>query len=245
LKGCLPSVALAKEGKVERLKGLDVIYEDEAVVVVDKPAGVYVHPSPGHETGTLVEALLSRYPEMAKVGGRGREGVVHRLDAGTSGVMIFARTQPAYRKLRADFESHARIEKTYLAVLHGAPKAKTGRLETTIGRKPWDAKRMAANVPDGVRAVTNWTVLAKKGGLSLVEFVIETGRMHQIRVHAAHLGCPLVGDDLYGDPARDARLRVCPRRPLLHAVTLAFDHPVTGRRMEFSAEPPSDLVHVI
>lgn len=224
---------------------MTVLYEDDAVVVVDKPAGVYVHPSPGHETGTLVEALLRRYPEMARVGGPGREGVVHRLDAGTSGVMVFARTQQAYRKLRADFESHVRIEKTYLAVLHGAPRARSGRLETTIGRKPWDAKRMAVDVPGGVRAVTNWTVLAKKGGLSLVEFVIETGRMHQIRVHAAHLGCPIVGDDLYGDAVRDGRLRVRPRRPLLHAVTLAFDHPKTGRRMAFSSEPPPDIVHAI
>jgi 23S rRNA pseudouridine1911/1915/1917 synthase len=165
---------------------------------------------------------------MYGCGSRERPGVVHRLDIGTSGVMVFAKTPRAYRALREAFESHGRIRKTYLAVLHGAPKTKTGRIENTIGRKPWDSKRMAVDVPDGKRAVSEWTVLAKKSGVSLVEFVIETGRTHQIRVHAADLGCPIVGDELYGDAAKDRRLRVRPTRALLHAVMLSFPHPANG-----------------
>ncbi len=222
-----------------------ILFEDADILVVNKPTGTYVHPSPGHETGALTDALVARRPAMATVGSRERPGVVHRLDAETSGVMVFAKTDRAYRALRKAFESHARVEKTYLAVLHGAPKTKTGTLETTIGKKPWDPRRMAADVPGGRRAVTHWTVLARRGPVALVEFVIETGRTHQIRVHAAHLGCPLVGDALYGDVAKDRRLRVKPTRQLLHAVELSFPHPVDGRRLTFAAEPPPDIVHAV
>lgn len=225
------------------MRGPDILFEDPDILVVDKPAGMFVHPSPGHETGTLTDALLKRCPSMAGVGSAERPGVVHRLDADTSGVMVFAKTQRAYLKLRELFESHRDIRKTYLAVCHGAPTPKEGRLETTIGRKPWDAKRMAVDVPDGKRAVTEWTVLGRQGPVALVEFRIETGRTHQIRVHAAHLGHPLAGDPLYGDAAKDRRLRTRPVRTLLHAVELSFPHPVTGRRLTFAAEPPADILY--
>ena len=225
------------------MRGPDILFEDPDILVVDKPAGMFVHPSPGHETGTLTDALLKRCPSMAGVGSAERPGVVHRLDADTSGVMVLAKTQRAYLKLRELFESHRDIRKTYLAVCHGAPTPKEGRLETTIGRKPWDAKRMAVDVPDGKRAVTEWTVLGRQGPVALVEFRIETGRTHQIRVHAAHLGHPLAGDPLYGDAAKDRRLRTRPVRPLLHAVELSFPHPVTGRRLTFAAEPPADILY--
>ena len=225
------------------MRGPDILFEDPDILVVDKPAGMYVHPSPGHETGTLTDALLKRCPSMAGVGSAERPGVVHRLDADTSGVMVLAKTQRAYLKLRELFESHRDIRKTYLAVCHGAPTPKEGRLETTIGRKPWDAKRMAVDVPDGKRAVTEWTVLGRQGPVALVEFRIETGRTHQIRIHAAHLGHPLVGDPLYGDAAKDRRLRTRPVRTLLHAVELSFPHPVTGRRLTFAAEPPADILY--
>ena len=223
--------------------GPDILFEDPDILVVDKPAGMFVHPSPGHETGTLTDALLKRCPSMAGVGSAERPGVVHRLDADTSGVMVLAKTQRAYLKLRELFESHRDIRKTYLAVCHGAPTPKEGRLETTIGRKPWDAKRMAVDVPDGKRAVTEWTVLGRQGPVALVEFRIETGRTHQIRVHAAHLGHPLAGDPLYGDAAKDRRLRTRPVRTLLPAVELSFPHPVTGRRLTFAAEPPADILY--
>ena len=225
------------------MRGPDILFEDPDILVVDKPAGMFVHPSPGHETGTLTDALLKRCPSMAGVGSAERPGVVHRLDADTSGVMVLAKTQRAYLKLRELFESHRDIRKTYLAVCHGARTPKEGRLETTIGRKPWDAKRMAVDVPDGKRAVTEWTVLGRQGPVALVEFRIKTGRTHQIRVHAAHLGHPLAGDPLYGDAAKDRRLRTRPVRTLLHAVELSFPHPVTGQRLTFAAEPPADILY--
>ncbi len=224
---------------------VEILFEDAAILVVNKPAGRYVHPSPGHETGTLTDALVAHCPSMATVGSRERPGIVHRLDAETSGVMVFAKTPRAYHALRTVFESHTEVKKTYLAVLHGAPKTKTGTVETTIGKKPWDPHRMAVNVPDGRRALTHWTLLARRGPVALVEFVIETGRTHQIRLHAAHIGCPLVGDALYGDPVKDRHLRVRPTRHLLHAVALSFPHPVTGHSLTFAAEPPADIVYSV
>lgn len=223
----------------------DVIFEDDDIVVVDKPAGMIVHSAPGHAGNSLADYLAKTRPGMYGCGSRERPGVVHRLDIGTSGVMVFAKTPRAYRALREAFESHERIRKTYLAVLHGAPKTRTGRIENTIGRKPWDSKRMAVDVPDGKRAVSEWTVLAKKMGVSLVEFMIETGRTHQIRVHAAHLGCPIVGDELYGDSVKDRRLRVKPARILLHAVEISFSHPVSRKVVTFASPPPADIVYSV
>ena len=181
------------------MKNLEILHEDHDILVVNKPAGIVVHRAPGYPDGTLCDLLLERYPDMAGVGSVERPGVVHRLDRETSGVMVFARTQRAYLALRRAFESHETVKKTYLAVLHGAPKPTTGTLRTLIGRKPFDAKRMAVVERDGRLAITHWTVLSRHGGLALVEFVIETGRTHQIRVHAAHLGHPIAGDSLYGD----------------------------------------------
>jgi len=215
---------------------LEIIHEDDDIIVVNKPAGRYVHPSPGHERGTLTEELVRLRPALRTVGSVERPGVVHRLDAGTSGVMVFAKNRRAYLKLRACFESHTRLRKTYLAVVQGRPPQPAGTLETTIGRKPWDPRRMACDVPDGKRAVTHWTVLGHHNGRSLVEFVIETGRTHQIRVHAAHLGCPIVGDDLYGQKGDRGRL-------LLHAVEISFPHPATGKTVTFAAPPPPDIIY--
>lgn len=209
---------------------LDVIYEDADIVVVDKPAGAIVHPAPGHETGSLAEELARRYPDMAGVGSAERPGVVHRLDIGTSGVMVFARNRRAYVALRRQFESHETVRKTYLAVVHGSPKPKSGTIDTPVGR-------------DRLSATTHWQVLGRHDGVSLVEFRIDTGRMHQIRIHAAELGCPIVGDATYGDAAKDRRLRNRPGRPLLHAVELSFLHPSTGRRVTFAAPPPPDIVY--
>lgn len=208
---------------------MTVLFEDEDVVVVNKPAGQIVHPAPGHEMGSLAEELLAGRPEMAKVGSSERPGVVHRLDQETSGVMVFAKNEAAYLDLRRQFESHATVGKTYLAVLHGAPKAKAGTVDVPVGR-------------DRLPAVSHYQVLAKRGGLALVEFKIETGRMHQIRQHAAALGCPVVGDRLYGDAEKDRHLRQRPRRQLLHAVELSFLHPRTRRRVTFVASPPADII---
>ena len=209
---------------------LDVIYEDEAIAVVDKPAGAIVHPAPGHETGALTDELVRRFPQMARVGSAERPGVVHRLDIETSGVMVFAKTQSAYLDLRRQFESHETVEKTYLAVVHGRPRPKSGTIDEPIGR-------------DRLSAVSHWTTLGSHDGISLVEFKIDTGRMHQIRIHAAAIGCPIVGDRTYGSAEKDRHLRNRPARQLLHAVELSFLHPVTHRRVTFAAEPPEDIVY--
>lgn len=206
-----------------------LLCEDAAFVVVDKPAGQIVHPAPGHETGALTDELVRRYPEMAGVGSRERPGVVHRLDIDTSGVMAFARTQAAYLDLRRQFEAHRDVRKTYLAVCHW--------------RRGVAAKGTITSPIDRQAAVSRYEVLGRQGALALVRFDIETGRMHQIRIHAAkELGCPLVGDPLYGDAARDRSLRRKPARTLLHAVELSFLHPATKRRVTFAAPPPADLV---
>lgn len=222
---------------------VDAVFEDDHIVVVNKPAGMIVHPAPGHEKGSLTDILVSSRPAMAAVGSESRPGIVHRLDIETSGIMVLAKTEKAYRSLRRDFESHERVLKTYLAVLHGAIEPGKGVVETLIGRKPWDPKRMAVVERDGVRALTRWETLQKKGPISLTEFQIETGRMHQIRVHAAHLGHPIVGDSLYGDRKLDGRLAIKPSRQLLHAVELVFPHPSTGEIVRFAAPPPADIVY--
>ena len=209
---------------------MNVLFEDADIIVIDKPAGRIVHPAPGHENGSIAEELVRRCPSMAGVGSLERPGVVHRLDRETSGAMVFAKTRAAYLDLRRQFESHETVAKTYLAVLHGAPKERKGTLDGPVGR-------------EHLRAITHWNVLAKHGPVSLVEFRIETGRMHQIRIHAAELGCPVVGDRTYGDAVKDRRLRTRPSRHLLHAVELSFLHPRTHKRMTFSAPPPADLVY--
>lgn len=214
---------------------VDVLFEDDDLVVVDKPSGVPVHPSPGYESHALSDELARTRPQMRKVGSSERPGVVHRLDVETSGVIVFAKTQRAYLALREMFESHQKVRKTYLAVTHGAPKAKRGTLRTQLAKRA-DKKRMRVVDEGGQLAVTHWETLGREDGLAIVEFVIETGRTHQIRVHAAHLGCPIAGDRLYGRPDRAPRL-------LLHAVQLEFPHPVTGRRLCIAAEPPDEIVY--
>ena len=226
-----------------RRRPVEIVFEDADIIVVNKPAGMIVHPAPGYPSGTLLDVLLAHAPKMAGVGSKTRPGIVHRLDIETSGVMVVAKTERAYHALREAFESHEAVRKTYLAVVHGAFKTRTGTVETLIGRKPWDAHRMAVTEKDGKRAVTHWNVLQRHGMISLVEFMIETGRTHQIRVHAAHLGHPIVGDSLYGNAAADRHLAVPPRRQLLHALGLAFNHPVTGEPLEFMVRPPPDIVY--
>lgn len=218
---------------------MDVLFEDADIIVIDKPAGRIVHPAPGHEDGSITEELVRRCPSMAGVGSAERPGVVHRLDQDTSGVMVFAKTRAAYLDMRRQFESHETVEKKYLAILHGAPKAgkrspdrfrTKGTIDTPIGR-------------EHLRAITHWEVLAKHGPVALVAFTIETGRMHQIRIHAAELGHPVVGDRTYGDAEKDRRLKVKPKHHLLHAVELSFLHPRTHKRVTFAAPPPGDIVY--
>ena len=221
---------------------LDVVFEDGDLLVVDKPPGLVVHPAPGHFTGTLVNALLHRCPDLSGIGGVARPGIVHRLDQDTSGLIVVAKSQRAMDALVRAFASHDGVEKTYLAACHGRPVPDAGRIENLIGRHPADRKRMAVVARNGKTAVTNWRVLGSAvPGTSLVECRIETGRTHQIRVHMASLGCPVVGDRTYGRPALDRRLDPVPPRQLLHAWKLALRHPAGGARMDFTAPVPADL----
>lgn len=220
---------------------LDVIFEDADMLVLNKAPGMVVHPAPGHFTGTLVNALLFHCPDLAGIGGVARPGIVHRLDQYTSGTMVVAKSQKAMESLVKAFASHTSVEKTYLAVCRGRPRLDSGRIENLIGRHPVDRKRMAILEKGGKRAVTNWRVVDFKNGLSVMECRIETGRTHQIRVHMASLGCPVIGDAVYGKPALDKRLDPPPARQMLHAWKLKLWHPAEGRQMEFVSPVPADM----
>jgi 23S rRNA pseudouridine1911/1915/1917 synthase len=231
---------LAEEGE------LRLLHCDDDLVVLDKPAGLTVHPGAGQSSGTLVHRLLARFPEMAGVGGPGRPGIVHRLDKGTSGVLVVARTAECYRALTAAFAAR-RIEKRYLAIVHGTPKSAAGTIEAPIGRHAVERKRMAVRT-DGRPATTRYKMLASAAGLSLIELELLTGRTHQIRVHLKHLRHPIVGDSTYGE-ARDRELAAglgravrAFARPALHAWRLGFEHPVTGAQMRFEAPLAADML---
>lgn len=223
---------------------LDVVFEDDDLIVVNKPAGLVVHPAPGHYTGTLVNALLHHCPNLSGIGGVARPGIVHRLDQDTSGLLVVAKSQPAMDGLVRAFASHRDIEKTYLAVCHGRPCLDAGRIENLVGRHPVDRKRMAIVTRNGKVAITNWKVqrFVQASQTSLVECRIETGRTHQIRVHMASLGCPVIGDRVYGKPSLDRRLDPVPMRQMLHAWRLVLRHPVTRERLSLEAPFPPDLV---
>lgn len=223
---------------------LDVIYEDDDMLVINKAPGMVVHPAPGHFTGTLVNALLHHCPNLSGIGGVARPGIVHRLDQDTSGLIVVAKSQAAMDGLVKAFSSHKSIEKTYLAVVHGRPRLESGRIENLIGRHPVDRKKMAIVEKNGKLAITNWRVRGEKvkGPLtSLVECRIETGRTHQIRVHMASLGCPVIGDKVYGKSAADKQLDPPPARQMLHAWKLTLYHPVKNEKMSFEAPIPEDM----
>ncbi len=220
---------------------LDIVYEDADMLVVNKPAGLVVHPAPGHFTGTLVNALLFHCPDLSGIGGVARPGIVHRLDQDTSGLLVVAKSQRAMEGLTKAFASHKAIEKEYLAVCHGRPRLDAGRIENLIGRHPVDRKRMAIVEKNGKVAITNWKVVSSARATSVVSCRIETGRTHQIRVHMASLGCPVIGDKVYGKPALDKRLVPPPQRQILHAWRLTLYHPVSSRKLSFEAPLPADF----
>ena len=220
---------------------LDVVYEDSDMLVVNKAPGMVVHPAPGHFTGTLVNALLHHCPDLSGIGGVARPGIVHRLDQDTSGLIVVAKSQKAMDSLVRAFSSHTSIAKTYLAVCHGRPQLDAGRIENLIGRHPVDRKRMAIVEKNGKVAITNWKTLETLGTISALECRIETGRTHQIRVHTASLGTPVIGDKVYGKSALDKRLTPVPERQMLHAWRLGLRHPVSGVPMEFVAPIPADM----
>ena len=227
---------------------LRVLYEDEDLIVVDKPAGMVVHPAPGHAGGTLVNALLHHCGDLAGVGGVLRPGIVHRLDRGTSGVLVAAKHDDAHRALAEQFRDHS-IERLYLALVRGLPGADSGEVDRPIGRHPRERKRMSVHTASGRDACTAWRVLRRFewAERSWLEVRPATGRTHQIRVHLASAGLPIEGDPVYGRPrGRGARPPYPPlSRPALHAEVLGFSHPRSGERLRFEAPIPSDLRAVL
>lgn len=220
---------------------LDILYEDSEMIAINKPAGLVVHPACGHSHGTLVNALLYHCPDLKGIGGEKRPGIVHRLDMDTSGVIVAAKTERALTALVKTFAEH-RLKKCYVAIVHGMPAPAQGTLENLIGRSPFNRQKMAIVKQNGRRALTHWNVEATlPNGLSRVACEIETGRTHQIRVHLASLGTPIVGDVLYGKPALDHRLPTPPQRQLLHAHTLDIPHPITGECLHLHAPLPADF----
>jgi 23S rRNA pseudouridine1911/1915/1917 synthase len=222
---------------------LSIVYEDRWLVVIDKPAGLVVHPAAGHEGGTLVNALLAHCRDLRGIGGELRPGIVHRIDKDTTGLLVVAKDDATMNALGAAFKAHT-VERVYEALIVGKPPAAGGRIDTLYGRDPRDRKRFSSRVRTGKRAVTNWTVVERLAGAARIEARLETGRTHQVRVHLAALGCPLLGDRTYGRPPRDARLRAIADalgRQALHARSLAFVHPATGKRLALSSERPVDM----
>jgi 23S rRNA pseudouridine1911/1915/1917 synthase len=233
--------------QAERIS-LTVLYEDHDLIVIDKAAGMTVHPGAGVHSGTLVNALLAHCDDLSGIGGEVRPGIVHRLDKGTSGVMVAAKNDVSHRGLAEQFAAHS-VKRLYWALIYGTPQEETGKISGIIGRHPTDRLRLSGKAKNGKEALTNWRVLERLGTASLVQLRLETGRTHQIRVHLSEAGMPLLGDPLYPDGGRfnnlkDTRLKGMIShlgRQALHARVLGFIHPVSGQYLEFSSEPPDDF----
>jgi len=220
-----------------------ILYEDDQLLILDKPAGLTVHPGAGRRQGTLVHQLLGSGRSLSSIGGPERPGIVHRLDRDTSGCLVVARTDAAHHALAAQFRTR-RVEKEYRALVWGVPRRPRGRLEAPIGRHPVHRTLMSTRSRAGRAALTEYQVLSSGSGVAWLALMLRTGRTHQIRVHLADLGHPVVGDPLYGRGAvpasAAAALRACPRL-ILHARRLAFEHPLEGRRIEVTAPLPAAI----
>jgi 23S rRNA pseudouridine1911/1915/1917 synthase len=217
---------------------LEIAYEDDELLVVNKPAGMVVHPAPGNYTGTLVNALLYHCKNLSGIGGVSKPGIVHRIDKGTSGLLLVAKTDRAHKSLSKQFKDKT-INRVYVSIVKGVIELDNGTVELPIGRSPKDRKKMTVKFEDSKDALTNYRVLERFADATLLELVLGTGRTHQIRVHMSHMGHPIIGDEKYGykDEGID--------RPALHAKTIGFAHPVTGEYMEFTSELPPDMVKLI
>lgn len=231
---------------------LEILYEDGDVVVLNKPAGMSVHPGAGTPGGTVVNALLAHCDDLSGIGGEIRPGIVHRIDKDTTGVIVVAKHDRSHLGLAEQFREHT-IKRVYVALVYGSPKTDKGRIESAIGRHPVERKKMSGSARHGKHSVTHWKVTGRFGPVSVVELRLETGRTHQIRVHLSEAGFPLLGDPVYGGAGRlscvkDTRLRTLIRelgRQALHARTLGFIHPITGGYLEFSAPVPEDMQRII
>ena len=232
---------------------LDILYEDNHLIVLNKPAGMLVHPASGVNSGTLVNALLAHCNDLSGIGGVERPGIVHRLDKDTSGVLVVAKTDVVHRELSVQFEKHT-ITRQYVAVVCGVPAEVVGTIDAQIARSRRDRRRMTTVNNNGRRAVTHYRVLESYNRFSLVELTLETGRLHQIRVHLQHIGHPVAGDPIYGGeqralndadvlPVKHALIYL--KRQALHARTLQFEHPTAHKTIMLSAPKPEDMERLI
>lgn len=231
---------------------LDILFEDADVIVINKPAGLTVHPGAGISSGTLVNGLLGHCADLSGIGGEIRPGIVHRIDKDTTGILVVAKNDAAHQGLSAQFSQHT-VKRVYYALVFGSPKTDKGRIEGEIGRHPVDRKKMSGSARHGRHAVTHWKVLARYSGVTLLKLRLETGRTHQIRVHLSEAKHPLLGDSVYGGDARlgnikDVKLRSLIKelgRQALHAKTLGFIHPSSGEYVEFDSDLPEDMQRII
>jgi 23S rRNA pseudouridine1911/1915/1917 synthase len=222
---------------------LDILYEDDELIILNKPAGLVVHPAPGHPDGTLVNALLAHCPNLPGIGGVQRPGIVHRLDKDTTGAIVIAKTDRAYQHLQAQLQAKT-ARREYLGLIYGVPKTETGSINLPIGRNPQDRKKMdIVSVEEGGRAaITHWQVKERFGNYTLMHFQLETGRTHQIRVHSAKIGHPIVGDPIYSS-AHSVGVNLPGQA--LHAWKLQLQHPVSGDLVEVTAPLPRSLTTLL
>ena len=222
---------------------LDILYEDDQLLILNKPAGLVVHPAPGHPDGTLVNALLAHCPNLPGIGGVQRPGIVHRLDKDTTGAIAIAKTDIAYQHLQAQLQAKT-ARREYLGIVYGAPKTESGIIDLPIGRHPQDRKKMAI-VPieqGGRSAITHWQIRERLGNYTLIHFQLETGRTHQIRVHSVKIGHPIVGDPVYSS---NHSVGVNLPGQALHAWRLKLQHPLSGHWIEVTATPPPTFTKLL
>lgn len=233
--------AVLTELRPERIP-LDILYEDDQLLIVNKPKGMVVHPAPGHSTGTLVNAIMYHCgKELSGINGEIRPGIVHRIDMNTTGSLIVCKTDAAHRFIASQIKEHS-VHRVYRAIVYGHLNPTEGTIRTSIGRDPRDRKKMSVGVKNGRQAITHYRELARlKNNFSYVEFELETGRTHQIRVHMASIGHPILGDQVYGPKKSPYHLD----GQTLHAMTIGFVHPTSKRYVEFTAPLPEYFQHLL
>lgn len=220
---------------------LDILYEDDHLLVINKPIGLVVHPAPGHPDHTLVNAILSHCDHLSGINGVARPGIVHRLDKDTSGAIVIAKTDLAHQSLQQQIQRKT-AQREYLGIVHGVPQTVQGTIDAPIGRNPRERQKMTV-LPTGRAAVTHWQLLEKLGMYALIHFRLETGRTHQIRVHSAHIRHPIVGDPLYSHVSPKIAQMIS--HQALHAWKLSFTHPLTGATIALEAPPPQSFIHCL